>query len=199
VPPLFKAAYQPGVCDVCDKPDIPRAKSLAMSGGIPPGTAINLAFNTGGGHEAWVQAIQAQLQDNLGLKVNIQPMPFAELLKKEKEDKASGLFRAAWGADYPTPENFLFPLLAKASLPPGDNRGRYVNPKFDDFLAQARAADESQRAGFIKQAEKVAIGEDLALIPLWYRDQYRVYDASKWTNVRMDFNENPTLSVIGLK
>ena len=102
--------------------------------------------------------------------VELQPCPFAELLKKETETNASGLYRAAWTADYPSAENFLFPLLSKSSLPPGDNRGRYHNPKFDDLLAQARKApDEAKRAELIKQAEKVAIGEDLALIPLWYR------------------------------
>jgi peptide/nickel transport system substrate-binding protein/oligopeptide transport system substrate-binding protein len=200
VPPPFKAFYQPGVCNVCDKPDIPRAKSLAASAGLPPGTKVNLAYNTGGGHEAWVQAVQEQLQNNLGLKVELQPYPFKELLQKESEKNASGLYRAAWSADYPSAENFLFPLLAKKSFPPGDNRGRYDNAKFDDLLVQARKTpDEAERAKLIKQAEQIAIGDDLALIPMWYRDQYRVYSADKFKNVAMDFNENPTLSVISLK
>jgi oligopeptide transport system substrate-binding protein len=200
VPPPFKNYYQAGVCDVCDKPDIPRAKDLAAKAGLTPGTKVNLAFNTGGGHEAWVQAVQQQLQDNLGLKVELQPYPFKELLQKESEKNASGLFRAAWSADYPSAENFLFPLLSKNSLPPGDNRGRYQNEKFDDLLAQARKTpDEVERAKLIKQAEKIAIGDDLALIPMWYRDQYRVYDASKWKNVSMTFTEDPSLATLSLK
>jgi oligopeptide transport system substrate-binding protein len=200
VPPPFKAYYQPGVCDVCDKPDIPRAKELAGKAGLTPGTKVNLAFNTGGGHEPWVQAVQQQLQDNLGLKVELQPMPFKELLQKESEKNASGLYRAGWSADYPSAENFLFPLLSTSSLPPGDNRGRYQNAKFDDLLAQARKTpDEAKRVELIKQAEKIAIGDDLALIPMWYRDQYRVYNSSKWKNVSMDFQENPNLATLSLK
>jgi ABC-type oligopeptide transport system substrate-binding subunit len=200
VPPPFKAYYQAGVCDVCDKPDVERAKELAAKGGLKPGTTVNLAFNTGGGHEGWVQAVQEQLQKNLGLKVELQPFPFKELLQKEAAKDATGLFRAAWSADYPSAENFLFPLLSKSSLPPGDNRGRYQNAKFDDLLVQARKTpDEAKRADLIKQAEKIAIGDDLALIPLWYRDQYRIYDSTKWANVGIDFNENPTLSVISQK
>ncbi|HVW31064.1 MAG TPA: ABC transporter substrate-binding protein, partial [Acidimicrobiia bacterium] len=192
--------YSPDVCDSCGKPDVEKAKQLAASAGLTPGTKVNLAFNTGGGHEAWVQAVQQQLEKNLGLKVNLQPSPFAELLKNEKANNASGLFRAAWSADYPSAENFLFPLLSEKSLPPGDNRGRYVNKQFDDLLAQARrTADDATRASLIKQAEKIAIGDDLALIPLWYRDQYRAFDSSKWTGVDLDFFENPTLSTIGLK
>ena len=200
VPPPFKAYYQAGVCDVCDKPDVAKAKELAAKGGLTPGTKISLSYNTGGGHEGWVQAVQQQLQDNLGLKVELQPYPFKELLQKESAKDASGLFRAAWSADYPSAENFLFPLLSKNSLPPGDNRGRYQNAKFDDLLAQARKTpDEAKRADLIKQAEKIAIGDDLALIPMWYRDQYRIYDATKWANVGIDFNENPTLSAISMK
>ena len=200
IPPPLKAYYTPNVCDTCDKPDPTAAKKLAAESGIPPGTKVSLAFNTGGGHEAWVQAVQQQLEQTLGLKVDLQPSPFAQLLTKEKASDASGLFRAAWSADYPSAENFLFPLLSQQSLPPGDNRGRYVNKAFDDLLVQARKApDDGQRASLIKQAEKTAIGDDMALIPMWYRDQYRAFDSAKWKNVDIDFFENPTLATISLK
>lgn len=200
IPPPMKDFHQAGVCDVCDKPDIPRAKQLAEAAGLKPGTKVGLGYNTGGGHEAWVQAVKQQLETNLGLAVDLQPSPFAELLTKEAAPNASGLFRAAWSADYPSAENFLFPLLAKASLPPGDNRGRYVNQKFEDSLAAARrATDDATRVTNIKAAEKQAIGEDLALIPLWYRSQYRVFDSAKWNGVELDFFENPTVATISLK
>jgi hypothetical protein len=177
-----------------------KAKALAATAGLVPGTKVNLAFNTGGGHEAWVQAVAQQLEKNLGLQIDLQPMPFAELLKREKAPDASGLFRAGWIADYPSAENMLFPLLSKHSLPPGDNRGRYVNERFDDLLAQARKApSEDQRANLIKEAERIAIGTDLALIPLWYRSVQRVFDADRWADVRLDFFENPTLAVIHRK
>jgi ABC-type oligopeptide transport system substrate-binding subunit len=200
IPPPMKAYYQANVCEVCDKPDVTRAKQLAASAGIPPGTKVNLGFNTGGGHEAWVQAVKDQLEKNLGLKVDLQPLPFKELLQKEAASSASGLFRAAWTADYPSAENFLFPLLAKASLPPGDNRGRYVNQAFEDSLTAARkATDDATRITNIKAAEKQAIGADMALIPLWYRSQYRVFDSAKWNGVDLDFFENATLATISLK
>ena len=200
IPPPMKAYHQPGVCDVCDKPDIERAKQLAASAGLTPGTRVNFGFNTGGGHEAWVQAVKDQLEKNLGLRVNLEPLPFRELLEKEAAPNANGLYRAAWSADYPSAENFLFPLLSKASLPPGDNRGRYQNDAFENSLAAARkATDEAARVTHIKAAEKQAIGTDLALIPLWYRTQYRVFNSDRWAGFKLDFFENPTLSTISLK
>ena len=198
IPPIFGDYYQEGVCEACTF-DVAKAKELAAKGGLKPGTSINLAYNTGGGHEAWVQAVAQQLKDNLGLNVKIEGYPFAELLEREQAPNASGLFRAAWGADYPTPDNFLYPLLSKASIGL-DNRGRYDNPAFDAELAEERKTkDEAVRKEHIQAAEKIAIGQDLALIPLWNRTQFRAFDATKWTGVDIDFFENPTFTQIAQK
>jgi ABC-type oligopeptide transport system substrate-binding subunit len=192
VPPTLKAYSQPGVCTACTF-DVAKAKQLAASAGLKPGSKVSLAFNTGGGHEAWTQAVKSQLETNLGLVVDYKGVPFKELLADEKANTANGLFRAAWSADYPAADDFLRPLLAKSSFPPGDNRGRYFNATFEDLINRGIAtADDSQRIALYRQAEKIAIGDDLALIPLWYRDQYRVAN-NKYTNLRLDFFENPTL------
>jgi oligopeptide transport system substrate-binding protein len=195
-----QGTYQPGICASCVKQDPQKAKDLAKSAGFGPGTKVNLSFNTGAGHEGWVQAVAGELSTVLGWKVNIQPGPFKELLQKESDPKASGLYRAAWSADYPTSWDFIEPLLGtQPASNPGDNRGFYSNPKVDQLLADGQAEkDASKRADDYKQAEKIAIGEDLALIPLWYRTQYRAFN-NKFVGVNLDFFENPTLRTIGLK
>ncbi len=202
VSPPFAAqgTYQPGICASCIKQDPTKAKALAKAAGVGPGTKVNLAFNTGAGHEGWIQAVAGELSTVLGWKVNIEPGPFKELLQKESDPKASGLFRAAWSADYPTAWDFLEPLLGTQPADnPGDNRGRYSNPKVDALLAAGQAeSDPTKRADDYKQAEQIAIGQDLALIPLWYRTQYRAFN-NKFVGVNVDFFENPTLRTIGLK
>jgi oligopeptide transport system substrate-binding protein len=202
VSPPFAAqgTYQPGICASCVKQDPTKAKALAKAAGVGPGTKVNLAFNTGGGHEGWIQAVAGELSTVLGWKVNIEPGPFKELLQKESDPKAGGLYRAAWSADYPTSWDFLEPLLGtQPAGNPGDNRGFYSNPKVDALLAAGQAeTDSAKRADDYKQAEKIAIGQDLALIPLWYRTQYRAFD-NKFVGVNVDFFENPTLRTIGLK
>jgi oligopeptide transport system substrate-binding protein len=207
VPSVFKNAYQAGVCDAC-KFDLDQAKKLAQEAGLTPGTEVNFQFNAGGGHEEWTAAVKQQLEKNLGLKINMTSPQFKDMLKNEQAPGASGLFRAAWGADYPTPGNFLAPLLSCASIGTtdpnapvvGDNRGRYCNKAFDDLLAQANASkDEGQRTKLYQQAEKIAIGDDLALIPTFQRTQNRLANSAKFMNLRMDFNENPDLSVISIK
>jgi oligopeptide transport system substrate-binding protein len=207
VPASFKGAYQEGVCTAC-KYDPEDAKKLAASAGLTPGTAITFQFNTGSGHEEWTAAVKQQLEQNLGLKVNYSGVPFKDLLKNEQQPGATGLYRAAWGADYPTPANFLGPLLATSSIgaatpndvAQGDNRGRYSNPQFDQLLTKAAATpDQAARDDLYKQAEKIAIGDDMGLIPLWARQQFRLANTAKFANVKMDFFENPTLAEITLK
>jgi oligopeptide transport system substrate-binding protein len=206
VPSLFPAAYQAGVCDACVY-DPAKAKELAAKAGLAPGTAINLSFNTGAGHEEWTAAVRQQLETNLGLKVNYTGVPFTDHLNNMEPKGASGLFRLAWGADYPTAGNYLIPLMATSSMKldaegkvTGNNYSRYSNPEFDALVAKASATkDDAARADLWKQAEKIAIGRDLAVMPMFARQQFRLVDNSKWGNVNMDFNENPTFDKIYLK
>jgi oligopeptide transport system substrate-binding protein len=207
VPAVFPQAYQPGVCDAC-KYDPAAAKELAAKAGLTPGTTVNFQFNTGGGHEEWTAAVKQQLETNLGLKVNYSGVPFKDMLQNERQPTSSGMYRSAWGADYPTPGNFLVPLLATSSIgaatpndpATGDNKGRYSNPEFDQIVAKAASTpDAAARTDLWKQAEKIAIGQDLAIIPLFARQQLRLVNTAKFANVNMDFNENPTLAKITLK
>jgi len=206
VPPVFKDAYQKGICEACVF-NLDEAKKLAKEAGLKPGTELNFQFNVDAGHEEWVAAVKDQLETNLGLKVNLGGVQFPDLLNNEQQPGSTGIYRAAWGADYPTPGNFLEPLLsteaigAKANEPTtGDNRGRYSNKKFDDLLKDAKGEkDEAKRNGLYQQAEKIAIADDQALIPLWIRTQHRLANTSKYINLRMDFSENPDLYEISIK
>ncbi|MEO6627371.1 MAG: peptide ABC transporter substrate-binding protein [Aquihabitans sp.] len=199
IPPQFKDYYQAGVCTACTF-DVAKAKDFAAKGGLKPGTHVSLLFNTGGGHEAWTQAIKQQLEQNLGLVVDYNGIPFKELLVKEAANDSAGLYRAAWSADYPSVDDFLRPLLSKTSFPPGDNRGRYSNDAFETLINKGLAAkDQAEKVKNYKDAEKLAIDTDMGLIPLWYRTQYRVVNTSKFSGIDLDFFENPTLATIRLK
>ena len=202
VSPPFAAqgTYQPGICASCVKQDPAMAKKLAKDAGVGPGTQVDLYYNTGAGHEGWIQAVDGELSTVLGWKVHLQPGPFKELLQKESNSKLPGLYRAAWTADYPTSADFIEPLLGtQPAGNPGDNRGFYSNPAVDAALAAGQASSNpATRATDYKKAEQIAIGTDLALIPLWYRTQYRAI-STKFVGVNVDFFENPTLRTIGLK
>ncbi|MFF2651166.1 ABC transporter substrate-binding protein [Streptomyces sp. NPDC058045] len=206
LPPVFKDVYQKDLCTSCVKQDKAKAKQLAKEAGLKPGTTLPIAYNTGAGHEEWVQAVGQQLEQVLGVKVKSKGQPFAQLLADQQAPKATGAYRFAWGADYPTPDNFLYPLLDTASINKddagkvtGDNRGRYSNKKFDALLSKARGTkDQAARNAIYKEAEKLALDEQ-ALIPLWNRTQLRLANTKKFTNMKMDFHEDPNLAELSLK
>ena len=167
-----------------------------------------MQFNADAGHDEYMAAIKQQLEKNLSLKVTMTSVQFKDMLNNEQQSGASGLFRAAWGADYPRADNFLAPLLKCSSIgttdpsqpTTGDNRGRYCNKAFDDLLDKGKSSkDEKDQIKAFQDAEKIAIGDDLALIPLWNRTQNRLCNTDKFINCRMDFNENMDLSVISIK
>ncbi|MFF3729589.1 ABC transporter substrate-binding protein [Streptomyces sp. NPDC002476] len=208
LPPSFADTYQAGVCTSCLKQDKAKAKEHAEKGGLKPGTTINFGYNTGAGHEEWVQAVGAQLKEVLGLNVKLNGKPFKEALAVQQEKSTDGLWRSAWTADYPTADNFLAPLLSTDGIgedpstgkAQGDNRGRYSNPKFDKLLDQARSEkDAAKRASLYQQAEKIALDEDQGVIPLWQRTQYRLVNTKKFGNFKMNFFEDPDLAEITLK
>ena len=207
VPSTFPAAYQAGVCTACTF-DPGQARQLAAQAGLTPGTRLRFQFNSGAGHEEWTAAVKQQLEQNLGLVVDYSGVPFRDLLNNQQQPDATGIFRAAWGADYPTAANMLTPLLATASIgaatpndvATGDNRGRYSNPAFDALMDRAAATqDPAARNDLYKQAEKIAIGDDLGVIPLFARQQFRLANTATFGNVNMDFWENPTFSEITLR
>jgi oligopeptide transport system substrate-binding protein len=114
--------------------------------------------------------IVAQLQENLGMNVNIQVWPEAswrpELFKNEFQ-----LVWIRWWYDYPDPNNGYGDMFysKKAS----GKRQAWSNTEFDDLVDQGKGvADPEERLEVYKQAERI-IQEDVGYIPVVYRvDQY---------------------------
>ena len=114
--------------------------------------------------------IVAQLQENLGMNINIQVWPEAswrpELFKNEFQ-----LVWIRWWYDYPDPNNGYGDMFysQKAS----GKRQAWSNAEFDDLVNQGKSEpDPEQRLEIYKQAERI-IQEDVGYIPVVYRlDQY---------------------------
>jgi len=114
--------------------------------------------------------IVAQLQENLGMNINIQVWPEAswrpELFKNEFQ-----LVWIRWWYDYPDPNNGYSDMFysQKAS----GKRQAWSNAEFDDLVNQGKAQpDPEARLEIYRQAERV-IQEDVGYIPVVYRvNQY---------------------------
>jgi oligopeptide transport system substrate-binding protein len=77
------------------------------------------------------------------------------------------MFRLAWEADIPDPDNMLSPLLHSSSP---TNRTFFRNPVMDQLLEQAREKlDYARRIALYREAERMVMGD-----PPWIAQHYAV-------------------------
>lgn len=157
------------------------AKQLLAEAGYPEGQgfgSVNLRFNIDDIHSAVADEISKQLRQNLNINVNIDGSTFPQLTRDA--DRANGdLFRAAWAADYPSPESFLVNFYGK--LVPDNpeaysfvNNSRYKSDKFDKYFEKGREAGKmSERRNFYSMADQQLL-KDAAFIPLWYNGEIQI-------------------------
>jgi oligopeptide transport system substrate-binding protein len=178
--------YREGACEYCAY-DPERAKQLLDEAGFDTSEPIELWFNAGAGHDAWMEAVGNQLRENLGVEYSLNgDLDFAEYLPKGDEKGFTGPFRLGWSMDYPSPQNYLEPLHSTAALPPnGSNSAFYSNPEFDDLVSQAnQAADNAEAIELYQQADDVLL-EDMPIAPMFFGVEQIVHSENV-SNVSID-------------
>lgn len=145
--------------------DPEKAKALMAQVGTVP--KMTYWYNTEGDHQKIAEALLAGWQP-LGINVELSGFEWATFLEKIKGTDHE-MFRMGWVADYPSMDNFLFPIFQSKQSP---YMGFfYNNPDFDALLQKARGTvDDTARYALYGQAEKMAL-TDIPAIPLYtYRD-----------------------------
>ena len=147
--------------------DETKAQELwAEADAISPWTgSFQIAYNTDGGHKAWVDATTNQIKNALGIDSSGAPYAtFDELRAKVNDKTITTAFRTGWQADYPSMLNYLGPLYGTGA---GSNDGDYSNPEFDATIADAASTEGDDRYSLIEDAQAILF-TDLPAIPLWY-------------------------------
>ena len=174
--------------------DAEKAKKLLAEAGYPNGKGfpkVKIELNSGGAKNTnVVLEIQKQLMEVLNVNVDFEVVPQKQKMEDAKYARAE-IFRAAWIADFPSPENFLWILYgatvpAELSQPSYPNIPRYKSEEFDKLFDSGKAAkaQEEGYADFLK-AEQIMMN-DAPIMMLWYDENYRLVKS----NVRNLFS-NP--------
>lgn len=163
VSPVVPGAREDPCGDYCEY-DPAEARQLFEAAGGFDGR-LELVFNSGAGHEVWMEAVANQLRQNLGMDAPIfrqyQPNVFFDFLDNEQ---VTGPFRYGWNMDYPSPQSYLEPLFSTTG---SANDTDYGDPRVDSLLAQGNAAESfEQSIAFYRQAEDLVL-RDMPLIPLF--------------------------------
>jgi ABC-type transport system substrate-binding protein len=164
--------YEPNMSPY--KYDPEAAKQIVAGLGTLP--TFRVWYNTDEGHQKIAEVLQAGWQ-KVGLKVELSNYEWGtfldKLAKSQKGDASSSqIFRMGWLADYPSLDNFLYPLFHSSQSQ--TMYTFYNNPEFDKLVMQARqTADQTQRWNLYHQAEKVML-TDAPCIPIYYYQDFRV-------------------------
>jgi ABC-type oligopeptide transport system substrate-binding subunit len=163
-------------CKYCEL-DVEKAKQLLDEAGFDKTKPVELWFNAGAGHDAWVQAVGNQLRKNLGIEYVLKgDLDFAQYLPLLDSKGMTGPFRLGWSMDYPSPQNYLEPLFSTAALAPaGSNQTFYTNPKFDDLVSQGNQASNNEEAIKLYQQADDILLEDMPVIPMFFQVEQSVY------------------------
>jgi oligopeptide transport system substrate-binding protein len=167
--------------------DVARAKTLLQESGFDVSKPVDLWFNSGAGHDQWVQAVGNQLRQNLGIEYKLQGgLDFAQYLPKGDKKGFTGPFRLGWVMDYPSPQNYLEPLYSTQALAPtGSNQTFYSNPAFDKLIAEGNSAASPEDAvAKYQQAEDLLL-EDMPVAPMFFGKEQGVW-STKVENVKVD-------------
>jgi oligopeptide transport system substrate-binding protein len=177
------------------------AKALLEETDFDTSQPIDLWFNAGGGHDAWVQAVGNQLRENLGIEYRLRgDLEFAQYLPLGDQKGFTGPFRLGWGMDYPSPQNYLEPLYSTAALPPsGSNATFYSNPEFDQLVAQGNSADSNEEAIELYQQAEDLLLEDMPIMPMFFRTVQAVHSENVDNVVVNAFGtiDLPLVTVVG--
>jgi oligopeptide transport system substrate-binding protein len=110
-------------------------------------------------------AIQQQLQQNLGVKVDILRKVYSTVAEQQDEVRkldGGGIFRLSVGAGIEDPSYIEGPFRSTSSA----NAARYKNDQVDQLLDQAIAeTDQTKRYALYEQIDKIVSGEAYFLAP----------------------------------
>ncbi len=119
-----------------------------------------------------IEVVQSYLA-NVGLKAEIVQLDWSAFKQAVNEGEPDA-FWLSWWADYPDPENFLFPLFHSASVGPAGNRTRCFDPELDRLIDTAQqTVDEKQRYRFYRQAEERVV-RNAPWLFMWHKTDYFV-------------------------
>jgi ABC-type transport system substrate-binding protein len=178
--------YREGVCKACAfDPDA--ANELLDEAGFDRSQPIELWFNAGAGHDAWIEAVGNQLRENLGVEFALQGnLDFAEYLPLGQSKGFTGPFRYGWSFDYPSADSYLTPLFTAAAQPPaGSNYSFYDNAEVTALITKGDGAGSPEEAIADYQSAEDILLDDMPMAPMFFTEIQSVH-SDRVDNVSLD-------------
>ena len=168
LPPVLPEGRE-DACEFCEYDPDAAAELYEQAGGPDE---LTVYFNSGAGHDEWVEAVTNQWEQNLGIEdVSFESMEFAQYLDLLDEEDIEGPYRLGWTLSYPSAQESLEPMYSSTA---SRNNTGWSSEEFDELIAQANAADAEDSEEAYQEAEEVLL-EELPVVPLWFESQNVVW------------------------
>ncbi|ODT26071.1 MAG: peptide ABC transporter substrate-binding protein [Kaistia sp. SCN 65-12] len=166
--------YAPDWAEMPYDQRVEEAKKLMTEAGYGPDKPLKLQlrYNTNENHQRIAVAI-SDMWKQIGVEVelfNAETAVHYDALRAGDYNVG----RAGWLLDYDDPSNTLDLLKtgtkgSDGTINWGNNYGRYSDPKFDELMAKASTElDLVKRAGYMHEAEQIAMDAFAAIPIYWY-------------------------------
>ena len=107
----------------------------------------------------------------VGMKVTIKQLEWSAY-KEALNRGEPNMFYLSWWADYPDPENFLFPLFHSSNFGAGGNRTWYSNPAVDRMIEEGQYTLHRKERDLLYQKAEELIVSDAPWVFLWHRTDF---------------------------
>jgi oligopeptide transport system substrate-binding protein len=158
------------------------ARTLLAEAGYPNGEGfitVEILFNRDAGHDVIAQAVKADWERNLGVRVSLQQKEI-KVFRADLKNKNFMISRAGWFGDYGDPLTFLD--LNRTG--DGNNDRAFSHPPYDALLQAAdNEPDADKRYRLLEQAEAMLLQEQLPLIPIFHYNQVYAFNVDKVLNI----------------
>ncbi len=144
-----------------------KARQLLKEAGYKNGLTVSFYITAQEEVADMAEIIQSYLSQ-VGIHARIKQLEW-NAYREALNNGESDIFWISWWADYPDPENFLYPLFDSANKGPAGNRTFYENPRVDRLIAQGQSArDTAERDRYYQRAEQIIV-DDAPWVPFWHR------------------------------
>ena len=180
IPPVLPA-FREGICEACEYDPDQAAELLEEAGGWDG--ELTVYFNSGAGHDEWVEAVAGQWRDNLGIEdISFESLEFAQYLDLLDNDEITGPFRLGWVLSYGSSQYALEPVYTTGV---SSNYFDYSSEEFDDLIAEANRQEDFDAAEALYQEAEEVLLNDMPNIPMWFETRTSVH-SERVSNVIMD-------------
>lgn len=152
--------------------DPAESRRLLAEAGHPDGIDATLYLNLDQDTLDILEVIQEYLKQ-AGIRLQLRQLEWSAFKAAVVNGEADA-FWLSWWADYPDPENFLFPVFHSANMGAGGNRARFSDPEVDRLIeTAAMAGSEEERMSLYRAAQQRVV----SLAPwvfMWHKAEVSV-------------------------